>query len=64
MYRKSKNRKLCQVGTLCESQEFMPQVIRDFLCCFYVYKIDFYIEILALDLSSPLIVRANDRVIS
>ena len=59
MYRENKNRKLCQVETLRQSQEFMPQVIRYILLfCFYVYKIDFYTEIFALDLSSLLIVRA------
>ena len=56
------NRNLCQVGTLCQSEEFMPQVIRDF--CFYVYKIDFYAEISALDISSLLIVRVNNLTIS
>ena len=40
----------------------MPQVIRDF--CFYVYKIDFYAEISALDISSLLIVRVNNLTIS
>ena len=36
---------------------------RLYLFCFYVYKIDFYTEIFALDLSSLLIVRANNLAI-
>ena len=34
------------------------------LFCFYVYKIDFFTEIFALDLSSLVIVRANNFAIS
>ena len=65
MYRKNKNRNLCQVGTLCQNQEFMPQLISFRLCLFYfyVYEIDFYTEIFALDLSSLLIVRTNNLAI-
>ena len=37
MYRKNKNMNLCQVGTLCESQEFMPQVIRDFVYFVFMF---------------------------
>ena len=29
-YKKNKSRNLCHVGTLCQSQEFMPQVARGF----------------------------------
>ena len=29
MYRKNKSWNLCQAGTLCQSQTFMPQVARD-----------------------------------
>ena len=38
LYRKNKNRNLFQVGALCQGQEFMLQVIRVCLFCFYVYK--------------------------
>ena len=65
MYRKNKNRKLYQVGTLRQSQEFMPQAIRDFFNVIFMFiKIDFYTELFALDLSSQLIVGANNLAIS
>ena len=37
MYRKNKNRNLCKVGTLCQSQEFLPQVIRDFVYFVFMF---------------------------
>ena len=53
-YRKNKNKNLCQVGTLCQSQEFMPQVARGFVYFGFMFiKTDFYTETLfALELSS------------
>ena len=35
--RKNKNRNLCQVGTLCQSQEFMPEVARGFVYFVFVF---------------------------
>ena len=65
MYRKNKNRKLYQVGTLRQSQEFMPQAIRDFFNVIFMFiKIDFYTELFALELSSQLIVVVNNLAIS
>ena len=65
MYRKNKNRKLYQVGTLRQSQEFMPQAIRDFFNVIFMFiKIDFYTELFALEHSSQLIVRVNNLAIS
>ena len=34
---KNKNKKLCQVGTLYQSQEFMPQVITDFFNVVFMF---------------------------
>ena len=65
MYRRNKNRKLYQVGTLCQSQEFIPQAIRDFFNVIFMFiKIDFYTELFALELSSQLIVGVNNLAIS
>ena len=65
MYRKNENRKLYQVGTLRQSQEFMPQAIRDFFNVIFMFiKIDFYTELFALELSSQLIVGVNNLAIS
>ena len=65
MYRKNKNRKLYQVGTLRQSQEFMPQATRDFFNVIFMFiKIDFYTELFALELSSQLIVGVNNLAIS
>ena len=65
MYRKNKNRKLYQVGTLRQSQEFMPQAIRDFFNVIFMFiKTDFYTELFALELSSQLIVGVNNLAIS
>ena len=65
MYRKNKNRKLYQVGTLRQSQEFMPQAIRDFFNVIFMFiKIDFYTELFALELSSQLIVGVNNLAVS
>ena len=36
-YRKNKNRNLCQVGILCQSQEFMPQVARGFVYFVFMF---------------------------
>ena len=35
--RKNKNRNLCQVGTLYQSEEFMPQVIRHFVYFVFMF---------------------------
>ena len=63
----NKNKNLCQVGNLCQSQEFMPQVARGFVYyvfMFIKFKIDFYTEILfALDLTPLLIVRTSNLAI-
>ena len=37
MYFKNKNRNLCQVGTLCQSEEFMLQVIRNFVYFVFMF---------------------------
>ena len=68
MCREDKNRNLCQVGTLCQSQKIMPQATRGsvYLFIFFILiKIDFYTKALfALDLSSLLIERTNNLGIS
>ena len=62
---KKKNTNLCQAGTSCPSQEFIPQVIRDFAYfVFMCIKLIFFTEIFALNLSSLVIVRANNFAIS
>ena len=36
-YRKNKHGNLCQVGTLCQGQGFMPQVTRGFVCFVFMF---------------------------
>ena len=62
-YRKNKNRNLYQVGTLCQSQEFMPQVARAFPYFIFMFIKLIFIQkyyLFTLDLSSLLIVRMNN----
>ena len=59
-YRKNKNRNLCQVGILCQSQEFMPQVARGF-----VYFVFMFIKLIfiATEILFALKVRMNNLAI-
>ena len=59
--RKNKSGSLCQIGTLCQSQEIMTQVARGFVC--FVFMCIATEIIFALDLSSLLNLRSNNHAI-
>ena len=43
-YRTNKNRNLCQVGTLCQSQELMPQVAIGFVYFVFMFLKLIYVQ--------------------